>query len=281
MQELNLKLLNVIKQKSQISGLSDDYVLDKIEKYFLRNGDKHKLLKQNFEKTKNKIEKNKLFKEVVKDIREEIGVIYGSFLTKDFKKKNRLLNKEGNFRELLMLHKSTRERLEFYEKIYNKIFAWKKPEKIGDLGCGLNPVSHFIMKDILGYDVSYFASDLNPEDMNFLNDFFKRYEIEGIAKAYDLTTLEIAEDLDFKSCDMVFLFKALDSLEYVKKNVSKELLKMMPTKNIVVSFPTKSLVSKQEFKIEKRNWFINFLNKQGWEYETFEVENELFFLIEK
>jgi len=35
------------------------------------------------------------------------------------------------------------------------------------------------------------------------------------------------------------------------------------------------------FKIEKRNWLFNFLDKKGWNYQTFEVENELFILINK
>ena len=89
------------------------------------------------------------------------------------------------------------------------------------------------------------------------------------------------EDKGFQECDLVFLFKALDSFEQIKKNVSKELLEGIDSKHIVVSFPTKSLISKKEFKIEKRNWLINFINKKEWKYEQFEVENEVFFLIRK
>ena len=117
--------------------------------------------------------------------------------------------------------------------------------------------------------------------MNFYNLFFSKFAIDGIAKNYDAVELKFLDDDNFKSCDLVFLFKALDSFEFVKHDVSKDILKRISAKRIVVSFPTKSLVSKQVFKIEKRNWLFNFLERQGWSYSKFEVDNELFVLIDK
>ena len=117
--------------------------------------------------------------------------------------------------------------------------------------------------------------------MQFLNSYFKKFNINATAIPYDITNLKILQSNEFQSSDLVFLFKALDSFEQVKKNISKELLKGIKSNHIVVSFPTKSLISKKEFKIEKRNWLFNFLKKQNWDYEQFEVENELFILIRK
>lgn len=273
-------LVSEVLSKGQIKDLPENLILYKINKFFLTNGDIRKKLEKEFEVKGDKIVRSKLFKEVVKRIREEIGVVYGSFLTKDFGKKEKFLDKE-NYLEILKLHKSTRERFDFYNEVYSKIFDWFKPKKIGDLACGLNPVSYFIMKDVLEEDVKYFASDLNPSDMAFLNLFFEKTKINGVARDYDLTTLDFLEDKNFLDCDLVFLFKALDSLEFAKRNVSKKILEGIRANHIVVSFPTKSLVSKKEFKSEKRNWFVNFLDRMDYKYEEFEIENEQFFLIKK
>ena len=284
MEQLINLLVNQIKDKNQIKGLEDKLIIEKITKYFLTNGDIRKKLEKEFSKKEDKIIKSKSFKEIVKIIRKEIGIIYGSFLTSDFDKREKYLeqsNKLEDTKSILKLHKSTRERVDFYEKIFTKIFEWKKPNKIGDLCCGLNPIAISIIKQKLNKLPEYFASDINPKDMEFLNQFFNKYKIKGNAKSYDLTKLEIIKDKNFQDCDMVFLFKALDSLEFIKKNCTKELIKQIPAKNIVVSFPTKSLVSKKEFKIEKRNWFVKFIEENNFKYEKFEIENELFFLITK
>ena len=280
MNELKQRLLSDIKSKKQIEFLGDAFVFERLQKFILTNGSLFKKLRIDFEKNSDKIEKNKIFKEIVKRVREEIGIVYGSFLTQDFTKKTKILERK-EIEEILKLHKSTRERIDFYEEIYSKIFEWFKPKKIGDMACGLNPISYPIIEKILGYRPKYFCSDLNPEDMKFLNKFFEKYEIKGVAKAYDITNGEVLKDKEFIDCDLVFLFKALDSFEFVKKDVSKTLIREIKAKHIVVSFATKSLVSKQDFKMERRNWFFNFIEREGFSYEIFEVENELFVMIKK
>ncbi|MCA9496231.1 MAG: hypothetical protein KC589_04780 [Nanoarchaeota archaeon] len=280
--------LSEIKSKKQIESLEDNFILEKLEKYFLRNGDIRKKIELEFKLKNEKIVKSKYFKEIVKKIREEIGIIYGCFLTKDFGKKEKILEtinkidiEHEELNGLLKLHKSTRERIDFYEEIYSKIFLWYKPNQIGDLACGLNPISILFMKKYLEKYPKYFASDLNPKDMNYLNFFFHKFDLKAKAKSYDITNLKILEDKNFIECDLVFLFKAIDSFESVKKNISKELLKGIKSKRVVVSFPRKSLVSGKNFKEERRNWFFNFLKEMNWNYETFEVENEMFILIKK
>ncbi len=272
-------LLKKIKSKPQIKHLEDKFILERIRKFLKTNGDIRVKLEKEFKLKQDKITKSKVFKEIVKAIRWEIGVIYGSFLTKSFPKKNKLI--ESNYKDLLKLHKSTKERIELYEKIYRQILRWYKPKKIGDLGCGLNPISYEIIEKILKYKPEYFASDLNSEDIEFLNNYFESNDIKGKAKVYNITNLEILKDEDFKECDLIFLFKVLDSFEFIKKNISKKLLDEIKSKHIVVSFPMKSLISKKTFDFSKRNWFKNYINKMNWDYKAFEVENEIFYLIKK
>lgn len=279
--ELIKLLLNEIKQKKQIESLEDSYVLDKINSYFLTNGDIRKKLEIDFKIKGEKIIKSKKFKQILKDIREIIGQVYGQFLTNEFLKKKKILESEDNINNLLKLHKSTRERIDFYTEIYNKIFKFYKPKKIADLACGLNPLSYYLIEKELNYSPTYFASDLNPEDMNFLNKFFKKNNILGIAKNYDLTKLEFIENEDFIESDLVILFKALDSLEEIKKNISKELLIKLPQKYIVISFPTRSIKAKIKFKNTQKGWLKKIIEENNWTYEQFEVYNEIFFLIKK
>lgn len=270
-------LFNLVKtkvKKDVTSNLEPEFLDNVIVKYFKTNGDtKKKLIRIIEEKGIEKIEKNKYFKKSVKEIREEIRVLYESFLEKDFNKKNIL-----DEMKILNSHKSTKERLEFYPQVYDKIFSWYLPKKIADLACGLNPVSiNYFNKN----KFEVFAADLNEDDMNFLNEYFIENKIEGFAKAYDITKLGFLYDPMFTSSDLVFLFKALDSFETIKSNISKDIIKKIPQKKIVVSFPTKSLGQKKEISDTKRNWLRNFLTNKEYLYEEFEIYNELFFLITK
>jgi len=290
--ELKKILLDEIKSKQQIKSLDDDFILEKLEKYFLTNGDKRKKLEKEFDIKQEKIIKNKLFKEIIKIIRSEIGIVYGSYLTSDFTKKEKILesiNTIEELDELFYLHKSTRERINYFSYIYQKIFDWYKegtsnskgPKIILDIACGFNPISIGIIKEELDYCPVIYGSDLNPNDMRFLNNVYNKLNLKGKFKSYDITKLEILENEEFQKADLVFLFKAIDSFEQVKKNISKKIIEGLNAKKIVVSFPTKSLVSKKRFKIEKRNWFFKFLNGMKYTYEKFEVEGEIFILINK
>lgn len=280
--ELKDIFLKEILDKKQINGISDEFILERLEKYLLTNGKKFKILKEHINKKGvEKLEKNKNFKEIIKSIKNEIGIVYGSFQTKDFNKKEKILNNISSKEEIekiLFCHKSSRERKDFYEIVYKEIFKWYEPTKIGDIACGLNPLTYFYLPN---KNIEYIACDLNQNDMNFLNNFFNKFKIKGVAKAYDVTNLKILEDKDIQNCDLIFLFKALDSFETLKKNISKDLILGLKAKNIVVSFPTRSLVSKIEFKKEKRNWFYKFLKDNKFNFKEFEIDNEMFILISK
>ncbi len=284
---MNENLLNIlltqIKLKNQIKDLPNEFILSRVEQFFLTNGDKRKKLEKEFENKKEKILKNKIFKEVLKSIREEIGILYGSYLTSNFSKKEKILKESFETEELLELHKSSSERIKYYYQIYSEIFSWYEPKfGIADLACGLNPLNfNEIKKIIKNKNLKAYASDLNPNDMKFIQNFFDENNISGIAKNHDITQMKFLEDKEFLECDLVFILKALDSFETIKKDISKTILEKIPQKNIVVSFPTKSIKSKIEFKPEKRNWLRNFLNKNNWKFKEFEIENELFFLIKK
>ncbi len=282
---INKELLKIfiesVKSKSQIKSLENTFIEKIINIYLMSNPSIKKKIEIEYQEKKEKIEKSKHFKEIIKHIRMEIGNIYGQFLTEKFSKKSKILEKTLNYEELLLLHKSSRERLQYYQEIYTKIFTWKTPNKIADLACGLNPISYPILKEVSGKNIEYFATDLNPDDMNFLNNYFKKNNYPAKAKALDISNPQIFKEKEIQNAEMIFLFKALDSIEEIKKNISKEFLKNLNPKYIVVSFPTKSIKAKQQFKNTRKGWLRKLIDDNNWNFEEFEIDNEIFFLIEK
>jgi 16S rRNA (guanine(1405)-N(7))-methyltransferase len=122
--------------------------------------------------------------------------------------------------------------------------------------------------------VDYIATELTNKDVEFLNKYFKimkKFNLNGNAIILNLLNIKTLPKVD-----ICFIFKTLDSLETIKKDITKEILNKINAKLIVVSFPKKTISGK---KLDKKRlaWF----NKLIEDYETFEVENEIFYLINK
>ena len=269
------RLIDKILEKKEIKLLDRKIIKRIVLKYFEKNKDIEKKFLKSCDNSKSKI-----FNFVLKKIRGEIEIIYSSFLKKDFSKKYDILNSnlenEKKVFEILKTHKSTFERIEFYKVVYDKIFSFFKVKKVIDICCGINPVSYYFLCD---KNLSFECYDINKDDCNFLNLFFKKFKIKGTSKDFDI--FFDYKKLKIKKSDLVFLFKTLDSLEFRKKDFSKDFLKSLNAKNLVISFSKKSLCLKKEIKDEKRNWLRNFFKKEKWDYFEFEISNEIFFLVSK
>jgi len=253
-QELKSKILD----KKDIKSI-DENILNKI--YF----EEKKKNKDLFEKVKEKKfnSKSKEYKEFVKIVRKKLREIYGVFFKNPFSpfQKKKLLESldEKTIDKILLSHVSTKERFEYFEEVYRKIFlVTGVPKKVLDLGCGFNPFSYFK----IGKEVEYIASDISQENMNFINEFFKLKKIKGKTLAADLTDEKDVKKISDISndCEVVFMFKLLDSLESIKKKSSEFLLTNIKSKYVVVSFPKESISGKNKIKSE-RIWFKKILEK--------------------
>jgi hypothetical protein len=270
------EMIEVIREKKELETLDDTLVLEKMEKLFLQEP---KLLRKIIEKQKTEkfkeFAKSKAFDELVKKTRLALREIYGVFILPGYERKEKYVKapSEEHVQKLLALHQSSRERLPFYKEIYEHLFSITgNPKTILDLGCGLNPCGYFF----LGCKPEYTASDLNSKDCEFLNSFFKSYNINGKAIPFDLT-----KDNKYPKTDMCFLFKVVDSLETAKKNSTRNLLKALDCTWIIVSFPKLSLGQNKKIPESKRNWFFTMLQYEGYIFSRFEVSNELFVVIKK
>ena len=257
------EFIKKVKDKKGLRSLSDKFVL--------------KIVKEYIEVNKLQQLDKKSLRQLVKKVRAKLHEIHGAFLSVKFSKVKKLLGKLDNINDiathkaLLRLHKSTKERLQYYSQIYDKIFGvTNKPKSLLDLGCGLNPFSLPFMKFMPDM---YYAVDLKKSDIELINEYFRKVKIKGKARVMDLTK----EDIVLPQVNVCFMFKLLDSLESVKFNVTKTLFKKIKAGWIVVSFATTSLGGKK--RIKERGWFEKYIT--NLEYEKFSVPNEVFYIIKK
>lgn len=270
-----------IKKKKVLSSLPEEFVKSLIIDFFKKYPKLEKDLKKH-----PKLLKSRDFKFLLKEIRKKLHSIYGVFvldekglkLLKSHLKKTKKIDDRALdiHRKILLTHKSTAERFDNYSFVYEKIFSITgKPDKILDLACGLNPLSFPWMRL---KKVFYYASELTLEDSKFIQDYFdlmkKHSGLHG--KAFAMNLLNFRK---FPEADVCFLFKVLDSLEDLKKNYSKVLLEKISAKFLVVSFPTMSLGDKKPIK--ERGWFFRMMRELDYSFESFEIENEIFYIVKK
>jgi hypothetical protein len=105
--------------------------------------------------------------------------------------------------------------------------------------------------------------------------------ISGKAFGVDVLSDAFLSYLEKECFDVVFFLKALDSFETVRRHSSKKLLSVVQAPFIVVSFPLVSIGGKSSIQSSKRVWLERFCEKEGWEFTTFSLPNELFYCIQK
>ncbi len=275
-------LLRLIKRKKELSTIRDEFVHDRIFEYFQRNVSKTAVLGN---------PKSKKYKQIVKDIRAELRRAYGLFrVEEDSKKRAELVEylislsavSRKAVTEVLKTHSSTRERLEIYEKLYQKL--WKitgTPKKILDLGSGINPFSIPLMKL---RSLEYYAYDISENETNSLNQFFdflseKNSYFSGHAGELDL--LHFAKIEKLRNVDVCFLFKMTDVLDKGKGHkMSEEVMTRIPAKHIVLSFATKTMSGKK-MTAPRRRWVEWMCTRLEWKYKVLEFPNEIFYVIAK
>lgn len=274
-------IISDVKKKKTLHSLDSSFVKQLILDYF----DKNKKVKRKLE-THPRFQKSKDYKVMLKCLRRTLHDVYGVFnvskrnlaeLESHLKKSKKLDGKALEIHaKILQSHKSTQERFPSYEPFYISLFrVTGKPKVILDLACGLNPLS-FPWMGLKS--VTYYAYELSPDDASFIQSYFevmRKYSgLDGKAFSADLLQLP-----KLPRCDVCFLFKALDSLESLKRGISHNLLSSIDAKFVVVSFPTRSISGKRRLK--ERSWFLALLKELNLSYKIIELENELFYVIEK
>ncbi|MBN2052206.1 hypothetical protein JW756_01765 [Candidatus Woesearchaeota archaeon] len=272
--------------KKELKNLDEDFVRLKVQDYLKR----YPKAKEKLERVKYpEFQRSKEHDEMIRKIRSELREVYGVFIQEDYNKrfglldelkKNPSLENLEIHNKILMLHKSSQERLQYYSVIYKKIFKITGlPKKIVDFACGLNPFSYPYVASA-GCKPEYVACDLAEKDLDFIKKYFEIMKIKGFVKKIDLTKADSNEiNKITHNADAVFLFKTLDSLEAVGWGMSEKLIKSIKAKFIIVSFSSKSIGGKKTIKKEKRAWFERLANVLSYKIQGFEIPGEIFYIL--
>lgn len=212
--------------------------------------------------------------EKIKFTRSLLKKIFGAFSGR------RLLSKRPKeISWILTHHTSTRERLPYYKKLYQKLLKNFKGNII-DLGCGINGFSYKYFPE----KINYIGVEAVRQLADLTNNYFKKEKFKSRVHHLSLFELNKIKGLIKKQRGkkIVFLFKTLDSLEILKRDYSKKLLlEIVPLADkIVVSFATRSLIKKEKFKV-KRNWLKNFINENFKIIDEFELGSEKYLVFQK
>ena len=264
------QILKKVKSNRKYSSLVDEIVLDEIRKY----------LKKNPNETINK--------SMIKDIRKNLHKLYSTYSSKK-NKRNKLLEELKNnpknlniIKQVLKTFVSANERIEDYEIIYKNIFNITcKPKSIIDLGCGLNPLSFPFMH--LKY-LDYYCYDIDEEDIKFLNEYFNIMKSKGLNGKAQILNVQDFEKISklLPTVDIIFLWKIIDLIDIDNHKTSEELIKILMDKSkfLVASFATKT-ITRKPMNFPKIKWFELMLNRIGLSFETFSINNEIFYVIKE
>lgn len=175
----------------------------------------------------------------------------------------------------LRKHLSTRERLNYYLRLYEKLFNGLKNCSLIDLGSGINGLSYkFFPKKT---KVDYVAAEAVGQLVDLMNFYFEKNKLNAKAVHESLFNISGIKKLieECKKPKIIFLFKVIDSLEMLEGDYSKRLLKeIVPLcEKVVVSFATRSMIRQDKFKVNRR-WILDFIKENFELLEDFDMGNE-------
>ena len=190
--------------------------------------------------------------------------------------------KDKDARWFLLRHVSTKERFDFYERLYSRILndSDKKEISIIDLGAGINGLSYYFFEKI-GRKVKYIGVEGVKQLVDVVNYFFNKNKINAVVINESLFEIKKIKEIvkEQKRPRICFLFKTVDSLEMLKRDYTKEFLsEIVPLcDKFVVSFATRSLFKKHLFKV-RRDWAIKYIKENFNILDEFELGNERYIL---
>ncbi len=219
-------------------------------------------------------------KEAIKAAKNQLHIIYESFIESDcYKRARKILEENGNnisrniALELMSLHASTRERIKIINEVYDFLSKYIELDSVViDVGCGFNPFAIVFLSNV---PKVYRAFDINEESVSILNLCFS--QLDFYAKILDAVT-----DVPKEHADVMLLFKLLPLLNQQKKGRAFEFIALADFSIAIVSFPIKSLSGREKGMLESySNYFEQGLPNTCSIIEKKVVDNELFYVIKK
>lgn len=211
-------------------------------------------------------------------------------LKKALEKEKKLSKTIPLHKELLSMHISSKERINSYEKFYEKIFSVTGiPESILDVSCGFNYFSVPLMKT---EKLFYVGTEHKKEFVQRINDYFdliKKYsEIKGKGILFDLkerdfdSRNELLELNNEKMFDIAFLFKLIPVMEREKKGLTQNLIDVIPAEWIILSASKESMTKKEKISFRETAVINKFIKENALYLSAkIEFENEIIFIVKR
>ncbi|MGC9133026.1 MAG: hypothetical protein ACP5GJ_01305 [Nanopusillaceae archaeon] len=273
------EIINEIKRKKELRNVSD-IVIEKIIKDELN---KRKYLYEKIKKAKNikQLKNDEEFYLFFKEIRKILHEIYGLFTPKEDKQIDKIifndeLSLEEKIIQLLMLSRSTAERLNFYKEIYNSIFI-EDPETILDLASGLNPISIYFSEK---KPKKYIYVDISEKILDINYRILKEIGIENEGWLIDLLD---PDKRIFDHYQYIFFWKIFPLLEKYNYYAPRNLIANLDFDYLIISFPQKSIGRKRNLGLAWRYKIKRFVTyKLKYKIvKEFDIPYEYFIIIKK
>jgi len=273
------EIISEIKNKKELRNISDK-VVENILKRELRKRQylyKRLSLIKNIKQLKNDEEFYLLFKEVRRILHE----LYGLYTPKEDKEIDKILfnnemTLEQKIIELLMLTRSTAERINFYKEIYKNIFI-EKPLEILDLASGLNPISIYFSDQ---KPKKYYYVDISEKILDINYKILKELNIENEGWLIDLLD---PYDRIFRHYQYIFFWKIFPILEKYDFYAPRNLLSKLDFDYLIISFPQKSIGKKRNLGLAWRYKIKRFVTyKLKYKIiKEFDIPYEYFIIVGK
>ena len=273
------EIINEIKNKKELRNISDKVVENILKRELRKKQYLYKRLSsiKNIKQLKNNEEFYLLFKEVRRILHE----LYGLYTPKEDKEIDKILfnnemTLEQKIIELLMLTRSTSERLNFYKEIYKNIFI-EKPVEILDLASGLNPISIYFSDQ---KPKKYYYVDISEKILDINYQILKELNIENEGWLIDLLD---PDDRIFRHYQYIFFWKIFPILEKYDFYAPRNLLSKLDFDYLIISFPQKSLGKKRNLGLAWRYKIKRFITYK-LKYKVvkeFDIPYEYFIIVKK
>jgi hypothetical protein len=273
------EIINEIKNKKELRNISDKVVENILKRELRKKQYLYKKLSsiKNIRQLKNDEEFYLLFKEVRRILHE----LYGLYTPKEDKEIDKILFNnemalEQKIIELLMLTRSTAERINFYKEIYKNIFI-EKPVEILDLASGLNPISIYFSDQ---KPKKYYYVDISEKILDINYQILKELNIENEGWLIDLLDPDYRI---FKHFQYIFFWKIFSILEKYDFYAPRNLLSKLDFDYLIISFPQKSIGKKRNLGLAWRYKIKRFITyKLKYKIiKEFDIPYEYFIIVKK
>jgi hypothetical protein len=273
------EIINEIKNKKELRNISDKVVENILRRELRKKQYLYKKLSsiKNLKQLKNDEEFYLLFK----DVRRILHELYGLYTPKEDKEIDKILfnnemTLEQKIIELLMLTRSTAERINFYKEIYKNIFI-EKPVEILDLASGLNPISIYFSDQ---KPKKYYYVDISEKILDINYQILKELNIENEGWLIDLLD---PDDRIFRHYQYIFFWKIFPILEKYDFYAPRNLLSKLDFDYLIISFPQKSIGKKRNLGLAWRYKIKRFITYK-LKYKVikeFDIPYEYFIIVKK